>query len=124
MKIMKSIMYASVAVGAVAVALPALAQEPAGDKGDTTVVVVTATKRKESLQSVPMSVDVVTGDTLSKLNVQKFEDVQKLSPGLVLNPADGRGQNVSLRGVTFDPDTVASPTVQVYWNETPVSTSG
>ena len=123
MKIMKSIMYASVALGAVAVAVPALAQEQSGDKGDTTVVVVTATKRKESLQSVPMSVDAVTGDTLSKLNVQKFEDVQKLSPGLVLNPADGRGQNVSLRGVTFDPDTGASPTVQVYWNETPISTS-
>jgi len=123
MKIMKSIMYASVALGAVAVALPALAQEKSSDAADTTVVVVTASKRKENLQSVPMSVDAVTGDTITKLNVQKFEDVQKLSPGLVLNAADGRGQNVSLRGVTFDPDTGASPTVQVYWNETPISTS-
>nr|WP_303827173.1 TonB-dependent receptor plug domain-containing protein [Asticcacaulis taihuensis] len=123
MTFFKSVMYASVAVGAVALAMPAFAQEKTISGDDATVVVVTATKRKESLQTVPMSVDAVTGDTLAKLNVQKFEDVQKLSPGLVLNAADGRGQNVSLRGVTFDPDTGASPTVQVYWNETPISTS-
>jgi iron complex outermembrane receptor protein len=70
-----------------------------------------------------MSVDAVTADTIQKNNIQEFQDVAKLSPGLQLNAADGRGQNVSLRGVTFDPDTGASPTVQVYWNEIPISTS-
>lgn len=123
MKLFKSVMYASAAIGALAVALPVFAQDTSADTADATVVIVTASKRKESLQSVPMSVDALTGDTIAKMNVQKFEDVQKLSPGLILNASDGRGQNVSLRGVTFDPDTGASPTVQVYWNETPISTS-
>ncbi|USX23550.1 TonB-dependent receptor [Oxalobacteraceae bacterium OTU3REALA1] len=105
---------------AVSCAFPAAAQAPADGIQE---VVITASKRKEGIQSVPMSVDAITGESLLKMNVQKFEEVEKLSPGLVLNPADGRGQNVSLRGVTFDPDTGASPTVQVYWNETPISTS-
>jgi len=114
----------SLCAAALAVAFPVAAQEAPKKTGeDITEVVITAAKRKESIQSVPMSVDAITAESLQKMNVQKFEEVQKLSPGLVLNAADGRGQNVALRGVTFDPDTGASPTVQVYWNETPISTS-
>jgi iron complex outermembrane receptor protein len=127
MILLKTAMYGTVCVAALTVAMPSFAQDiapvAAQTVEDPTVVVVTASKRKENLQTVAASVDVVTGDTLAKLNVQKFEDVQKLSPGLILNGADGRGQNISLRGVTFDPDTGASPTVQVYWNEVPISTS-
>lgn len=126
MRFLKSFMLASVGLGAIAAGSPMAAQAQqaaANPADDSTVVVVTASKRKENLQTVPMSVDAVTSDMLQKNNVQEFQDVAKLSPGLQLNAADGRGQNVSLRGVTFDPDTGASPTVQVYWNETPISTS-
>ncbi len=108
---------------ALALAFPAVAQEKPAKPGEIQEVVITASKRKESIQSVAMSVDAVTAETLQKLNVNQFADVEKLSPGLVLNAADGRGQNVSLRGVAFDPDTGADPTVQIYWNETPISTS-
>lgn len=125
MKVIRSLMLASVGLGAIVAGAPAAWAQQATAKGndDPTVVVVTASKRKESLQTIPMSVDAVTADTLQKNNVQEFQDVAKLSPGLALNAADGRGQNISLRGVTFDPDSGASPTVQVYWNEIPISTS-
>lgn len=124
----------SLCAAALTMAFPTFAQQaaPAADAGTQATaqksnqiqeVVITASKRRESIQSVPMSVDALTSETLQKNNIQQFADVEKLSPGLVLNNADGRGQNISLRGVTFDPDTGASPTVQVYWNETPISTS-
>ena len=114
----------TVCATALALAFPAVAQQAAPkDDGKIPEVVVTASKRKESIQSVPMSVDAVTGSTLQKMNIQKFEDVEKLVPGLVLDPADGRGQTVTLRGISFDPDTGTSPTVQIYWNETPISAS-
>ena len=114
----------TVCAAALALAFPAVAQQAAPkDDGKIPEVVVTASKRKESIQSVPMSVDAVTGSTLQKMNIQKFEDVEKLVPGLVLDPADGRGQTVTLRGISFDPDTGTSPTVQIYWNETPISAS-
>lgn len=100
-----------------------LAQEAQPAEDDVVEVVITATKKRESLQTVPSSVDVVTAQTIEKMNIQTFQDVEKVSPGLQLNASGGRAQNISLRGVSFDPDTGASPTVQVYWNETPISTS-
>ena len=123
MNLYRTMMLAGAGVGALAIAMPTMAQQAAKTSDDSTVVVVTASKRKENLQTVPMSVDAVTADAIQKNNIEEFQDVEKLSPGLALNAADGRGQNVSLRGVTFDPDTGASPTVQVYWNEIPISTS-
>lgn len=86
-------------------------------------VVVTATKRSENIQNVPSTVTAVSGETLQKLNILSFQDVQKLTPGLVLDNGGGRAQKVSLRGISFDPDTGASAAVQVYWNETPISAS-
>lgn len=124
MKINTAAFRLTACTAALTLAFPALAQQDTSSKdGGIPEVVVTASKRKESIQSVPMAVDAVTSSTLQKMNIQKFEDVEKLVPGLALSPADGRGQNISLRGVTFDPDTGASPTVQVYWNETPITAS-
>jgi iron complex outermembrane recepter protein len=113
----------SLCAAALAVAFPAAAQEIPVKPGEIQEVVITASKRKESIQTVAMSVDALTAESLQKLNVQQFADVEKLSPGMQLDSADGRGQSVALRGVTFNPDTGASPTVQIYWNETPISTS-
>lgn len=124
MKTLKMTMLSSVCAFAVTAAFPVLAQESAADgSGEAVEVIITANKKRESLQMVPSSVDAITAQTIDKLNIQNFQDIEKVSPGLQLNAADGRGQNISLRGVSFDPDTGAGPTVQVYWNETPISTS-
>ena len=123
MKISNAACRLTACTAALTLAFPVMAQQEKNSDGGIPEVVVTASKRKESIQSVAMAVDAVTGSAIQKMNIQKFEDVEKLVPGLVLNPADGRGQNISLRGVTFDPDTGASPAVQTYWNETPISAS-
>lgn len=124
MKSNNAVIRLTMCAAALALAFPAVAQQAATqDNGQIPEVVVTASKRKESIQSVPMAVDAVSGASIQKLNIQKFEDVEKLVPGLVLNPADGRGQTVELRGITFDPDTGTSPAVQIYWNETPINAS-
>jgi iron complex outermembrane receptor protein len=123
MKNSHTVMKLTMGAIAIGIAFPVLAEEVSKKPDQIQEVVITASKRKESMQSVPMSVDAVTAESLKKLNIQQFADVEKLSPGLVLNTNDGRGQNISLRGVIFDPDTSASPAVQVYWNETPINTS-
>lgn len=83
-------------------------------------IVVTASRRSQSLQDVPMSVDVATGETLLKLNILDMKDVQKLSPGLQLSNSSGRSNTATLRGVTFDPDQDSSPSVDLYLNDVPV----
>ena len=51
-------------------------------------IVVTARRKSESLQEVPQTVNAVTSDTLQKLNIRKFEDVQTVVPGLSLASAN------------------------------------
>ena len=82
-------------------------------------IIVTATRRAESLQDVPMSVDVATGQQLQRLNIFDAKDVQQLSPGLQLENQDGRSNRSSLRGITFDPDQGTDPAVDIYFNEVP-----
>ena len=62
-------------------------------------IVVTAQKREESLQDVPISVVAFTGDTLSELGVQNSEDVMKLVPNAGLQAQGGSKQNFFIRGV-------------------------
>lgn len=87
----------------------------------TTDIIVTANRRSQSLQDVPMTVDVASGEQLQKLNLLDVKDVAQLSPGLQLTNTNGRNNTATLRGVTFDPDQGTSPSVDVYLNEVPTS---
>ena len=98
----------------------ALAQDNASSEGnDSNEIIVTATREARSLQSVPMTVNVATGEQLQKFNIFDAKDVQQLAPGLELSNTTGRNNTTTLRGVTFDPDQGTSPAVQVYYNEIP-----
>jgi iron complex outermembrane receptor protein len=83
-------------------------------------VVVTARRKSESLQEVPQTVNAVTSDSLHKLSITQFTDVQTVVPGLSLNTKDSNA-TASLRGVSFDQVTGAQPTVALYLNDAPVS---
>ncbi len=94
---------------------------PAGDE-DTSLatIVVTAEKREENLQNVPMSISAVSGNVLDNLNMRNFNDYAALVPGLsLLNSRPGyttltlRGQNAGGVGST----------VAVYLDESPFGSS-
>ena len=105
---------------ALIVPVAAWAQEGvSNDDSATNEIVVTATREARSLQSVPMAVNVATGEQLQKFNIFDAKDVQQLAPGLELTNTTGRNNTTTLRGVTFDPDQGTSPAVQVYYNEIP-----
>ena len=68
-----------VGIGALATTAPALAQEPessgaAGSLDATAVneIIVQARRRDESLQDVPLVVNAVTADAITKLNIRNF----------------------------------------------------
>jgi len=88
----------------------------ASDSGE---IIVTATRRNETLQNVAMAVDVATGEKLQRLNIFDAKDVSQLAPGLELTNTTGRNNTTTLRGITFDPDQGTAPAVQVYFNEIP-----
>ncbi|MFV8781421.1 TonB-dependent receptor [Microbulbifer sp. SA54] len=48
-------------------------------------ITVTARKKVESLQSVPLAIDAISASTLKEKNIQDLESVAKLTPGLVFD---------------------------------------
>ena len=63
-------------------------------------VIVTAQKRAESLQDVPISVAVVSGVELANLNKTQITDLSRLVPGFTF--AEGTsdaGRNILIRGI-------------------------
>jgi iron complex outermembrane recepter protein len=83
------------------VAVIAPAREPtkilSGD--ELQEVIVTANRREEDLQTVPMTIQVLTGDALGKLNASTFDDFVKYLPGVTAHGV-GHGQNtIYVRGL-------------------------
>src|SRR5687767_5383929 len=60
-------------------------------------VVVTAGKREQSLQDVPVSVGVVTGDTIKELAITNLDELSTYVPGLVIQEG-GEQTGISIRG--------------------------
>jgi len=63
-------------------------------------IVVTATRRNESMQNVPMTLQALSGDALSKLNVTTFNDLLKYTPNVTFS-SNGPGQGaIFMRGLS------------------------
>jgi outer membrane receptor protein involved in Fe transport len=63
-------------------------------------IVVTAQRRNESVQKVPMTVQALSGATLDRLNIQSFDDLLKYTPNVEFNN-NGPGQgNIFMRGLS------------------------
>jgi outer membrane receptor protein involved in Fe transport len=64
-------------------------------------VIVTARKREESLQDVPLTVTAITADTINELNLKGIEDLGRFTPGFSYSSAFGRAagsERPALRG--------------------------
>ncbi len=71
-------------------------------EGELEEVTVTATKRDESLQTVPMAITALSATALDNLGAVNFEDFARTVPGLdMANLGAGAGQNrVTIRGIS------------------------
>ncbi len=63
-------------------------------------VVVTARKRSESIQTVPMSISAVSGEDLTRAGDSTMRDIGAKFPGVSFNDSNGPGGEFSIRGVT------------------------
>jgi iron complex outermembrane receptor protein len=91
--------------------LPAFAQRALDE------VIVTAQKKDDTLQTVPMTVNAVTSETIAKYNMLDFKDIQSVTPGLAIRAQDSRTYSVAMRGVNVLTDSGFGPSVAIYWNE-------
>ena len=81
-------------------------------------IVVTARRREERLQDVPVAVTAVSGASLRAANIVQVQDIQQKVPGLTIQPS-AFGSNVlqvAIRGQRqFDPYITKDPAVAVYF---------
>lgn len=64
------------------------------------VVVVTAQKREQNVQNVPVAVSVTTGEDLDRLQVSNVESLQYSTPSLVVAGTDPTRQRFGIRGIS------------------------
>src|SRR3984957_3782155 len=102
-------------MGILTVCLNASLAAFADDSPQLAEIVVTAEKRSENLQKVPISVDVVSGDTLIRANVSAFSDLAKFTPSMTMTAGDQPANSaIIVRGVgTFAYSIAAEPSVLV-----------
>ncbi len=109
---------------AAAAPLAAVVEEPATVPGKIQVglsiqeVVVTAQKREESINSVPVAITAVTGETLQALGITDTRDLGAVVPGFTAADSGYNTPVYTLRGVGFNDTTyTATSTVGVYIDE-------
>ena len=96
--------------------------------GQLEEIVVTAQKRTENMQDVPISILSVSNQTLTEHNVQNFQDYTRLLPSVTFTPSLGAGSSftkVYMRGVATAGDgqaTTSQPSVGMYLDELPITT--
>ena len=108
-----------------ALASPALMAQETASLGE---VIVTAQKREQSLQDVPISIKALGEETLDELNIQNFKDYVQFLPSVTMAASDGAGSGFSavyMRGVATGGDgqaTTSQPSVGMYLDEQPITT--
>src|SRR5690606_8788366 len=103
----------------------ASAQPETAEAQELDTVYVTATRRSERLQDVPLSVSVLSQDELDAKGVVGYEGLANETPGVVLNRASANFNNFTARGIgTNGYNANLQSTVAIYIDELPISANG
>ena len=94
-------------------------------------ITVTATKRAEPMQDIPVSIQALTGDSLRELGVTNFDQYVEYLPNVVQS-GRGPGQSeIYIRGAATEQSSItitsvqgSAPSVALYQDEQPVSFAG
>lgn len=113
----RGLLLASTLAAAIAPCGPAAAQTEGGTSAANAgieEVVVTATRRAESLDKVPISVSAFTDAKMEELDVKSFADLAKFTPGVAYDPGS---KDISIRGID---SSAGTGTTGIYIDDTPI----
>ncbi len=122
MKIEKLLLVGS--AGLMGLSCMQLAQSQSAEPSDRLEeVIVTATKREQSVQEVPQAVQVLSADQLTSAGIHEFADLTRIAPSMVIKPAEHPvNASVSIRGIgTFAFSIGVEPSVAVQVDDVPVA---
>jgi outer membrane receptor protein involved in Fe transport len=120
------------AISAILAGVPVVHAATEADTNTLEEVVVTAQKRTENLQNVPISIEVLSGAQLEQLDVSGLDGYVKYSPSISYSRGQGQGGNgqpgsshIYMRGVVSGANenhSGSQPSVGTYLDEQPVTT--
>src|SRR6056297_4150060 len=94
-------------------------------------IVVTATKRQESMQDVPVAVSALQGDSLEELRIDSFDDYALYLPNVTSQGTGPGQQEIYIRGAATSQTIISlssvqglQPSVALYVDEQPVALQG
>jgi outer membrane receptor protein involved in Fe transport len=88
-------------------------------------VVVTATRRAERLQDVPLSVTAFQQEQLNELGIVGYEGIAQNTPGIVVNRPTQNFNNFTSRGINTNGYSAGlQSAVAIYIDELPISANG
>jgi len=91
-------------------------------------IVVTARRKEETLQSVPVAITALSGADLTARSVTKMSDITTSVPGVFSAPGSARGSNspvFAIRGqVNRDPTLTNDPSIGIYFADVPWARPG
>jgi len=124
-------LFAATVLGFV-VSMPLLAQDsktpPVQDSASESrlleEIIVTATRREADVQTVPLSVHVITEEALARLGAANFADYARIVPGLTFTDIGVGGENQTIRGISTNVRFEVNPTTGLYLDEVPITTAG
>jgi iron complex outermembrane receptor protein len=88
-------------------------------------IVVTASKREQNLQDVPLAITAIGTERLDELQVKEFQDVVKFLPSVTIQTLAPGFSQVYFRGVASGENanhSASLPTVGTYLDEMPITT--
>ncbi len=99
-----------------------IAAEPPATSDTIDEVVVTARRRDESIEKVPLAITAFGTDQLAARQIATEADLQSTTPGLTIRQTSSQNQlNYSIRGQSVDAFSGSSPGVLPYIDEVQVS---
>jgi iron complex outermembrane recepter protein len=101
--------------------------QPTGRTATLEAVTVTAQKRVENLQKVPISIQVLGQEKLDELQVKDFNDYAQYLPSVSFDTGEGGTSVPYMRGIASGENSNHSgpqPSIGVYLDEQPVTTIG
>ncbi len=110
-------------LSAMALAQPVLAQEVAeADQGGLEEIIVTAQKRDQNMQSVPVAVTALSGEAIANQRLADFSDLTRAAPSMTITQTTSSPNNsIILRGIgTFAFSIGVEPSVAVIIDDMPV----
>jgi outer membrane receptor protein involved in Fe transport len=98
------------------------AQDRASESGAVVPeIIVTAQKREENVNTVPMSITAVTGEQLERAGVTEVRDLVKVSPGFSYADSYVGSPIYTLRGIGFSDISLGGrSTVSLYVDQAPI----